>query len=67
MLSGPSRCLRARSSGGTAQVIQFSNANPASIVAQAPVAVNAPGAGSTTSTVGSTFPAQSTTLLVVPK
>jgi hypothetical protein len=52
---------------GTAKVFLFSNANLAGIVAQPDVTVTPPLAGSTTSTVGTTFPAQSITLLVVPK
>jgi hypothetical protein len=55
------------SSSATAQVFQYSNANPASIVAEAPAAVNAPAGSSTASTIKATFAAQSITLLVVAK
>jgi hypothetical protein len=48
-------------------VFLYSNANLAGIAAQPDVPVTPPPAGSTTSTVGTTFPAQSITLLVVPK
>jgi hypothetical protein len=48
-----------------AKVYLYSNANLSSIVAQTPIAVTAPGSG-TTSTITTTFPAQSITLLVVP-
>jgi hypothetical protein len=52
---------------GKAQVFQYSNANLAGIVAQAGLTVTPPATGSTTSTVSATFPAQSITLLVIPK
>lgn len=51
---------------GTAKAFLYSNANLAGIVAQPDVTVTPPP-GSTTSTIGATFPAQSITLLVVPK
>jgi hypothetical protein len=55
------------SSGTTAQVYQYSNANLSAIVAQPAVAITPPATGSTTSTIGNyTFPAQSITLFVVP-
>jgi len=50
-----------------AKVFLYSNANLASIVAQAPASVNPPASGGTTSSVSATFPAQSITLLVVPQ
>jgi hypothetical protein len=54
------------SSSTTAQVFLYSNANLAAIVPQSTVAVTAPSGGGTTSTINTTFPAQSITLLVVP-
>jgi len=51
---------------GQAKVYLYSNANLAGIVAQAPLTVTAPVSPSTTSTVTTTFPAASITLLVVP-
>jgi hypothetical protein len=55
------------SASGPAKVFTYSNANLAAIVAQPSVTVTAPPAGSTTSTLTATFPAQSITLLVVPQ
>ena len=52
--------------GETAQVYLYDNANIAGIAAQNPVAVVAPGSGQTASTITTTFPAQSITLLVIP-
>jgi hypothetical protein len=52
---------------GKAQAFLYSNANLAGIVAQPAITVTPPATGSTTSTLTSTFPAQSITLLVVPK
>lgn len=52
---------------GTAKVFVYSNANLAGIVAQPSVTVTPPAAGSTASTISTTFPAQSITLFVVPK
>lgn len=52
---------------GTAKAFLYSNANLAGIVPQPDVTVTPPPLGTTTSTVGATFPAQSITLLVVPK
>jgi Glycoside hydrolase family 44 len=52
---------------GSAQSFLYSNANLAAIVAQPAVPVTPPAAGSTTSTLSTTFPAQSITLLVVPQ
>ena len=54
-------------STGTASVYLYSNANPAGIVSQPTLTVTPPGNGSTTSTVSTTFPAQSITLIVVPQ
>ncbi|HSY35883.1 MAG TPA: glycoside hydrolase family 44 protein [Acidobacteriaceae bacterium] len=50
----------------TAESFLYSNANLTAIVAQPNVTVTPPAAGSTTSTINATFPAQSITLLVVP-
>jgi hypothetical protein len=50
----------------TAQDFLYSNANLAAIVPQPAVTVTPPGASGTTSTISTTFPAQSITLLVVP-
>lgn len=55
------------SSSATAQVYQYSNANLANIVPLAPAAVVPPSGSGTTSTIAGTFPAQSITLVVVPK
>ncbi len=55
------------SSSATAQVFEYSNANLASIATQPPAAVTPPAAGGTASTISTTFPAQSITLLVLPK
>ncbi|HXX23986.1 MAG TPA: glycoside hydrolase family 44 protein [Terriglobia bacterium] len=52
---------------GTAKVYLYSNANLAGIVAQPDLTVTPPTGGGTTSTISTTFPAQSITLLVVPK
>jgi len=52
-------------STGTAQAFLYSNANLAAIVPQANLTVTAPG--TTASTISTTFPAQSITLLVVPQ
>lgn len=54
-------------STGTAKAYLYSNGNLAAIVAQPDIAVTAPASGSTTSTLATTFPAQSVTLLVVPQ
>jgi hypothetical protein len=48
-------------------VYQYSNANLANIVPLAPAAIVAPSGSGTTSTIAGTFPAQSITLVVVPK
>jgi hypothetical protein len=53
--------------GGSAQVFLYSNANLAAIVAQSPLTVTPPSGGGTASTISTTFPAQSITLLVVPQ
>jgi hypothetical protein len=52
---------------GTAKVYLYSNANLAGIVAQPDLNVTPPSGGGTTSTLSTTFPAQSITVLVVPK
>jgi hypothetical protein len=52
---------------GAAKVFLYSTTNPAGIVAQPDIAVTPPPTGSTTSTVSTTFPAQSIMLFVVPK
>jgi hypothetical protein len=52
---------------GPAKVFLYSNANLAGIVAQPNLTVTPPGTGSTTSSLNTTFPAQSITVLVVPK
>lgn len=50
----------------SAHAFLYSNANLAAIVAQPAVTVTAPTGGGTTSTITTTFPAQSITLLVIP-
>lgn len=55
------------SSGATAQVYQYSAADLTKIVAGPAAAITAPGGGGTTSTIAGSYPAQSITLLVVPK
>jgi hypothetical protein len=52
---------------GAAQVFLYSNANLNAIVAQPNLTVTPPPTGSTTSTLSTTFPAQSITVLVVPQ
>ncbi len=52
---------------GTAKVYVYSNANLNAITAQAGLTVTPPAPSSTTSTLTATFPAQSITLLVIPK
>jgi hypothetical protein len=52
---------------GSAQVFLYSNANLGAIVAQSPLTVTLPSTGGTVSTISTTFPAQSITLLVVPQ
>jgi hypothetical protein len=54
-------------SSTTAQVFLYSNANLAAIVSQPALTVTPPSGGGTVSTVSTTFPAQSITLLVVPQ
>jgi hypothetical protein len=54
------------SKSGTAQAFLYSNANINAIVAQPAVAITPPSGGGATSTMGSTFPAQSITLFVIP-
>jgi hypothetical protein len=53
--------------GGPAKVFLYSNAHLAGIVAQPDLVVTAPTGGSTTSTITTTFPAQSITVFVIPK
>lgn len=55
------------SASGPAQAFLYSNANLKAIVAQPTITVTAPTGGSTTSTLSTTFPAQSITLLIIPK
>ena len=52
---------------GAAKVWLYSNANLSAIVAQPDLTVTAPAAGSTISVLTTTFPAQSITILVIPK
>lgn len=52
---------------GPAQSFLYSNANLNAIVAQPGITVTAPSSGSSTSTLSTTFPAQSITILVIPK
>ena len=52
---------------GPAKVFLYSNANLNAIVSQPNVSVTAPSGSGTTSTLSTTFPAQSITLLVIPK
>ena len=52
---------------GSTQVFLYSNANLAAIVAQSSLTVTPPSGGATASTISTTFPAQSITLLVVPQ
>jgi len=54
-------------STGTALAYLYSNANLAGITAQSNLTVTPPATGSTTSTISTTFPAQSITLIVVPQ
>jgi len=54
-------------STGTALAYLYSNANLAAVVGPASSTVTPPASGSTTSTLSTTFPAQSITLLVVPQ
>jgi hypothetical protein len=51
---------------GQASAYLYSNANLAAIVAQPAITVTGPTGGGTTSTLTTTFPAQSITLLVIP-
>jgi hypothetical protein len=52
---------------GPALSYRYSSANLNAIVAQPDITVTAPPSGSTTSTLSTTFPAQSITILIVPK
>ena len=54
-------------SNTTAQVYQYSNANINAIATETPASVAPPANGSTSSTIGYTFPGQSITLLVIPQ
>jgi len=54
------------SPNGPAKAFLYSNANLAAIVPQPDLTVTPPSAGGNTSTLSTTFPAQSITLLVVP-
>jgi hypothetical protein len=54
-------------SNGPAKSYLYSSANLAGIVTQPDVTVTPPAAGSTTSTLSTTFPAQSITVLVAPQ
>jgi hypothetical protein len=53
--------------GGPAQAFLYSNANLSAIVAQPNITVTAPTGGGTTSTLTTSFPAQSITILIVSK
>jgi hypothetical protein len=52
---------------GPAQSYLYSSANLNAIVAQSDITVTAPPSGSMTSALSTTFPAQSITILIVPK
>jgi hypothetical protein len=52
---------------GAAKVFLYNKANLAGIVAQPDLTITPPTEGGTTSTISTTFPAQSITMLVVPK
>lgn len=52
---------------GSAQVYLYSNANLSAIVAQTPLTITPPSGNGTTSTLSTTFPAQSITLFVIPQ
>lgn len=65
-LTAPLAVSNLTSASTTAQVWLYSNANLASIAAQPAVPIIAPASGSSASTVATTFPAQSITLLVIP-
>jgi Glycoside hydrolase family 44 len=55
------------STSSTAQVYLYSNGNLNAIVAQPAISIAAPSGSGTTSAITTTFPAQSITLLVIPK
>jgi len=55
------------STGTTAQVYQYSNADLTKIAALAPVSITPPSGGGTTSSISTSFPGQSITLLVLPQ
>ncbi len=63
----PTLSLENLTPNGNAQVFLYSSANLAAIVPQTGVPVTPPGPGSTTSTLSTTFPAQSITVLIVPQ
>ena len=52
---------------GPAQAFLYSSANLNAIVAQPNITLTAPTGSGTTSTLATTFPAQSITILIVPK
>jgi hypothetical protein len=54
-------------SSSAAHAFLYSNANLTAIVEQSPLTVTPPSGGGTASTLSTTFPAQSITLLVVPQ
>jgi len=55
------------SSGASAQVYQYGNADLTKITALAPVSITAPSGGGTASTISTSFPGQSITILVLPQ
>jgi hypothetical protein len=52
---------------GTAKSYLYSNSNLAAIVPESDLTVTPPSGGGTTSTISATFPAQSITILIIPK
>ena len=52
---------------GPAKIFLYSNANLSAIAPQPDLTVNPPSTGNSNSTVTATFPAQSITILVVPR
>jgi hypothetical protein len=63
----PALSLQNFTPNGPAKVFLYSNGNLGAIVAQPSLTVTPPAAGGSTSTVSTTCPAQSITLLVLPK
>lgn len=59
--------LKSVKATGPAQVYLFSGANLGAIAPQASIPVTGPASGSSTSTLSTSFPAQSITLLVIPQ